>query len=1188
MMMNFIDLSAASEEERRLIREILSDTSIVNIATPPQLHPDNSTVSNATTLIATAPTTTTSKHLNASSSNTPPAKITTTTFSSFSSTTNTTTTTTITTTLDTQQQLNHQQHHHHHQNQQQQIYQQNKSAQQLQHNLPSVTISNTVEASQQKTINSSSSVEIGAVAPTTTANTSTAAITATVASNQQDNFNKLAIKSQQTLALSTKPNALTNAHHQQHLHQNQQHQHHYHHPQQLINSVNELDVNIDSEVVDTSKSVQLQQQKGANITPEANAPSITNVHNSQQQPSQPQQQQHQSINNSQSRQQHINGQRQSFKNSPNQHLNFSNNSNNGHDGNSNTNLMGPNAVSSLNHRNSYSNQRKNIHNNSGNSSNSISVNSGNNNNNNNRNTRLSSSNNPVSGVNNVQLHYPQQYASPLPSNTSPSTQYHNINVNNTNNHSANALASQLNQQQQRTTNEHSNDRLRSGGMCNHINSNNDVNIVVTSSSALVALTQNLDQHHGSTMPLSVYNHPTTHMHHQVPPVMPTAKLDPKNNNNLKNQTYHPQDTSNTNIQNTTSGAQTVQPSAQMPQLAGDMNSVIGMDMTSTQPPGYAIPPHVAAFGPPAHHVYGGAPIFQPYHYLIPYNIPICPYVLPTNSVVPPRQQVPPQSNQSQNNSSNAVNTHPRHLTQQHQDHEQYHNLNNNNNQNNLQLVNKDEKNLNKDPNLSHQSQNLKKNYSEKEAPEGSKQGSTASIKTTQNNANSQNDNQSLQHQQKPDKHKKPQQESDSSLDNVGGHSNVKSSSLEQVGGNMDKQNKLVSNIKPINVSRNNNSSIVTKYKSVVPSIRGDKSENQQQHKHETDSKQIDNNSVKIQHLHKNVNSDINRDNNERYQDAPTSAIVGKTVEESVKISSDEGFETQSSLDVSKQSHDTSIPVSELSKLSPAENCNKSLNEKKARYSSELNNDKINEVPQKTAGVWGAASSKSWADLFKREGALIGSSINGEIEHNISGSENSDEEIRAQRSTSIKLDSSIKTKSRINYSKEQRSKEAAKRALDDMAPKLAQKVASLNLKHALPFLKPRGFINKGNGCYINATLQALIACPPFYNLMKEIGDLRGYRRENSCTPILDSFAEFFLNFPPLDSGKKNKQSSSQDQKMHINYLQAEAIEPKCIYNALGQIKSECLKGKFFHCYSLAPIKEKHVNSLFQHIYHNYLK
>lgn len=215
--------------------------------------------------------------------------------------------------------------------------------------------------------------------------------------------------------------------------------------------------------------------------------------------------------------------------------------------------------------------------------------------------------------------------------------------------------------------------------------------------------------------------------------------------------------------------------------------------------------------------------------------------------------------------------------------------------------------------------------------------------------------------------------------------------------------------------------------------------------------------------------------------------------------------------------------------------------------------------QAQSGPWGSASSKSWASLFKGErGAYLGSSVNGDTEHNnVSESENFEETTNSGNRNSNRVENT----NHVVASKERRSQDAARRALDKMAPKLAQKINSRNLKHSLPLLRPRGFINKGNWCYINSTLQALIACPPFYNLMKEIGDLRGIGRENSCTPILDSFAELFLNFPPLDTNKKNKQSNYPDQKMQMNYLQAEAIEPKCIYNVLGKIKSECLKGKF---------------------------
>ncbi|KAG6464530.1 hypothetical protein O3G_MSEX014581 [Manduca sexta] len=49
--------------------------------------------------------------------------------------------------------------------------------------------------------------------------------------------------------------------------------------------------------------------------------------------------------------------------------------------------------------------------------------------------------------------------------------------------------------------------------------------------------------------------------------------------------------------------------------------------------------------------------------------------------------------------------------------------------------------------------------------------------------------------------------------------------------------------------------------------------------------------------------------------------------------------------------------------------------------------------------------------------------------------------------------------------------------------------------------PRGLTNRSNYCYVNAILQALIACPPFYNLLKSMPYQT--RRGKSSTPVIDS-------------------------------------------------------------------------------------
>lgn len=816
--------------------------------------------------------------------------------------------------------------------------------------------------------------------------------------------------------------------------------------------------------------------------------------------------------------------------------------------------------------NNSSQQRKNIHN--SNNINNISNISGSN-----RNNGLQISGNVASGANNIhQQHYPIRYAPPLPSSDSSSStpHFHNINVDNTstsntNNHnpSNSSLNSQLNQQHQHNqctnNNGQSGERLRSGlnnsnngnnSTSNHINTNDGTNIAVTSPSGLTPLAQNLGQHHGNNMPLNFYNHHTTsQLHHQVPSRMQTAKSDHKSSNLKNSQQYHSEVTS-TSMQNTTTGAQSVPLTAQMPTIAGDMNSVINMDMASTQQPGYAMPPHVTAYSSP-HHIYGGPPIFQPYlnHYLIPYN-PYMPYVLPHNpSVVQTqsaRQQVPPQSNHapSTNASSSAHSrSHLQHISQQ-QNPEQF-TTSNNNNQNNQQQSNKDDNVLKKDVNPSHQLQNMKKNCSERELSDIQK--SSPVIKTPTKQINNQQSSSSICRSllQKSDKGKNIPQRTEPPSENEPEIGTITNSQEFDVANN-DKTTKVVSNLKSSNISRASALNIA-KNKS-APNTKTDI----QVQKVEPESISAQ---TKLQLPNQDIQVDHSRDS-VKHHDSRFSTDNHKTDgDDTVKVSSDEGFDTQSSLDLSKRSQESTITSNDNLKSSP-ENCNKSTHERGAQESQESNEVKAIEVPSRAGGAW--ASSKSWADLFKRGGdTFSASSVNGEAEHN-TGSENSDDDDRNHR-----LVNSMKVDTVGRNSKEQRSQEVAKRALDKMAPILAQKINSINLKHALPFLKPRGFINKGNGCYINATLQALIACPPFYNLMKEIGDLKVTRRENSCTPILDSFADFFLNFPPLDSNKKNKQSStSLDQKTHISTIQAEAIEPKCIYNVLGQIKSECLKGKVY--------------------------
>lgn len=92
----------------------------------------------------------------------------------------------------------------------------------------------------------------------------------------------------------------------------------------------------------------------------------------------------------------------------------------------------------------------------------------------------------------------------------------------------------------------------------------------------------------------------------------------------------------------------------------------------------------------------------------------------------------------------------------------------------------------------------------------------------------------------------------------------------------------------------------------------------------------------------------------------------------------------------------------------------------------------------------------------------------------------------------------------------------------------------SLKHSAPALQPRGIRNKNNWCYVNATLQALLACPPLYNLIKSVHTKiksmsGGPAAAMQHVPVLFTLGRFVSEFKvmirPANTGETAAKSSN---------------------------------------------------------------
>jgi len=122
--------------------------------------------------------------------------------------------------------------------------------------------------------------------------------------------------------------------------------------------------------------------------------------------------------------------------------------------------------------------------------------------------------------------------------------------------------------------------------------------------------------------------------------------------------------------------------------------------------------------------------------------------------------------------------------------------------------------------------------------------------------------------------------------------------------------------------------------------------------------------------------------------------------------------------------------------------------------------------------------------------------------------------------------------------------------------LSNFLRNYQLNHMAPAFLPRGLTNRSNWCFVNAILQALLACPPFYNLMKGLPCVLGLKSGKSTTPMLDSVVEFINEMTPLETMNKNQKKDKARKKEDLPT--GNALEPSYVYRTLLQLESETFK------------------------------
>jgi hypothetical protein len=129
---------------------------------------------------------------------------------------------------------------------------------------------------------------------------------------------------------------------------------------------------------------------------------------------------------------------------------------------------------------------------------------------------------------------------------------------------------------------------------------------------------------------------------------------------------------------------------------------------------------------------------------------------------------------------------------------------------------------------------------------------------------------------------------------------------------------------------------------------------------------------------------------------------------------------------------------------------------------------------------------------------------------------------------------------------------------------------------LPHLRILGVANTGSIGFANAVLQLLVHSPPMWDLFRELGDLKGWRRgggsetDGGATPLVDSTLRFFAEF--VFKEKEHPQQLAErkpreDEEAKKGDNAVDLFEPKYMYDAMKEkrrLKDLLVRSRAMQC------------------------